>query len=221
MKNTVKFLLAAAVCCLAFSSAYAQRYYDDRSGNVSSYLDLHIGEGVGPGAKGFGGANVSFLYQFSPEFEFGIGGGLDYIHALALMGGAKKAKDYDYHGELSLPLFVRGRYAIGDSGSYYDHGTHFFIQCDMGYRIGLSAYNTGKQSGIRKNFEKTNAKGFFFEPQLGVAPNRVISFSIGFPFQHYFKNTSAVSVTADDVDADFDTKGAMYMGADIHFMISF
>ena len=224
MKNLAKFLLAAAVCCLSLSNAYAQRsYYDDREGSVASYLDLHLGEGVGRGAQAIGGANVSFLYRFAPEFQFGIGAGVDYVHALALQGGSGKNKDYDYHGELTLPIFMRGRYALSGTG-YYDSGAQFFIQCDLGYRFGLSAYNTGKNSGVKnlaKNFENCNVKGVFLEPQIGIAPNRVLSFSFGLPFQRYFKNLSPVSVTIVDEDTKIDTKTLMFMGADLHVMISF
>ena len=224
MKNLVKFLMAAAVCCLSLSNAFAQRpYYDDREGTVASYFDLHLGEGVGHGARAIGGANVSFLYRLSPEFQFGVGAGVDYVHALALQGGQNKQKDYDYHGELTLPVFMRGRYALGGSG-YYDNGAQFFVQCDLGYRIGLSAYNTGKQSGaknIAKNFENCNVKGLFFEPQIGIAPNRTLSFSFGLPFQRYFKNISPVSVTIVDENTKIDTKSLFFMGADLHVMISF
>ena len=94
----------------------------------------------------------------------------------------------------------------------------------FGYRIGLSAYNTGKESGIKKlakNFEKCNVKGFFFEPQIGIAPNRTLSFSFGLPFQRYYKNMSPVSVTVIDEDTKIDTKSLMFMGAELHMMISF
>ena len=224
MKNLVKFLVAAAVCCLPLSNAFAQRsYYDDREGSVASYLDLHLGEGIGHGARAIGGANVSFLYRFSPELQFGVGAGVDYVQGLALQGGLKKQKDYDYHGELTLPIFQRGRYALGGSG-YYDRGAQFFAQCDLGYRIGLSAYNTGKQNGaknIAKNFENCNVKGFFFEPQIGIAPNRTVSFSFGLPFQRYFKNSCPVSVTIADEDTKIETKSLFFMGAELHVMISF
>ena len=224
MKKAVKLLLLLAACCFSMSSLHAQRFNDDyRDSDVASYIDFHLGEGVGRGAQAIGGINLSFLYRFSPEFQFGVGGGVDYVHALAIQGGSKKNKDYDYHGELSLPIFMRGRYAISGAG-YYDRGANFFIQCDLGYRIGLSAYNTGKESGIKKlakNFEKCNVKGFFFEPQIGIAPNRTLSFSFGLPFQRYYKNMSPVSVTVIDEDTKIDTKSLMFMGADLHMMISF
>lgn len=224
MKKAVKLLLLLAACCLSMNSLHAQRFNDDyRDGSVASYIDFHLGEGIGRGAQAIGGVNVSFLYRFSPEFQFGVGGGVDYVHALAIQGGSKKSKDYDYHGELTLPVFMRGRYALG-GGGYYDRGANFFIQCDLGYRIGLSAYNTGKESGIKKlakNFENCNVKGFFFEPQIGIAPNRTISFSFGLPFQRYFKNASPVSVTIIDEDTKIETKSLMFMGAELHMMISF
>ena len=224
MKKAVKLLLLLAACCLSMSSLHAQRFNDDyRDSDVASYIDFHLGEGVGRGAQAIGGINLSFLYRFSPEFQFGVGGGVDYVHALAIQGGSKKNKDYDYHGELSLPIFMRGRYAISGDG-YYDRGANFFIQCDLGYRIGLSAYNTGKESGIKKlakNFEKCNVKVFFFEPQIGIAPNRTLSFSFGLPFQRYYKNMSPVSVTVIDEDTKIDTKSLMFMGAELHMMISF
>lgn len=224
MKNHVKILMVAALLCATLSNSYAQRsYYDDREGSVASYLDLHLGEGIGRGAQGMGGGNVSFLYRFSPEFQFGVGAGVDYIHALALVGGTGKNKDFDYHGELTLPVFMRGRYAIGGSG-YYDDGAQFFLQFDLGYRMGLSAYNTGKNSqikGVVKNFEKCNVKGLFFEPQIGIAPNRTISFSLGLPFQRYLKNMSPVSVQIVDDNTKIETKNFIFMGADLHFMINF
>ena len=224
MKRPVKLLLLLAACCLSMNSLHAQRYYDDyRDGSIASYIDFHLGEGIGRGAQAIGGVNVSFLYEYSPEFQFGVGGGVDYIHALAIQGGSKKSKDYDYHGELALPIFMRGRYAIAGNG-YYDRGPNFFIQCDLGYRIGLSAYNTGKESSIKKlakNFEKCNVKGFFFEPQIGIAPNRTISFSFGLPIMHYFKNVSPVSVSIIDEDTKIETKSQLFMGADLHFMINF
>ena len=213
MKKAVKLLLLLAACCFSMSSLHAQRFNDDyRDSDVASYIDFHLGEGVGRGAQAIGGINLSFLYRFSPEFQFGVGGGVDYVHALAIQGGSKKNKDYDYHGELSLPIFMRGRYAISGDG-YYDRGANFFIQCDLGYRIGLSAYNTGKESGIKKlakNFEKCNVKGF-----------RTLSFSFGLPFQRYYKNMSPVSVTVIDEDTKIDTKSLMFMGAELHMMISF
>lgn len=224
MKNIVKFMLVAALCCLSLSESYAQRYYyNDRESSVASYLDFHLGEGIGHGAKGFGGANISFLYRFSPEFQFGIGGGIDYFHALAIQGGEKKTKDFDYHGELSLPLFMRGRYAIG-GGDFYNRGAQFFVQFDLGYRVGLSAYNTGKENGIKnlyKNFEKTNVKGLFFEPQIGIAASRSISFSLGFPIQRYTKNTSPISVVTITEETPIKSKNLMFMGADLHFMVCF
>ena len=224
MKKAVKLLLLLAACCFSMSSLHAQRFNDDyRDSDVASYIDFHLGEGVGRGAQAIGGINLSFLYRFSPEFQFGVGGGVDYVHALAIQGGSKKNKDYDYHGELSLPIFMRGRYTISGDG-YYDRGANFFIQCDLGYRIGLSAYNTGKESGIKKlakNFENCNVKGFFLEPQFGIAPNRTISFSFGLPIQRYFKNTSPVSVTTITEETPIETKSLLFMGADLHFMISF
>jgi len=224
MKNLARFLMVAAFCSLSLSNAFAQRpYYDDRDGSVASYLDLHLGEGVGRGAHAIGGANVSFLYRMSPEFQFGVGAGVDYVHALELQGGSGRNKDYDYHGELTLPVFMRGRYALGGTG-YYDSGAQFFVQCDLGYRFGLSAYNTGKESGIKKiakNFENCNVKGVFFEPQIGIAPNRTLSVSFGLPFQRYFKNTSPVSVTIVDETTKIETQKKIFMGADLHLMINF
>jgi hypothetical protein len=118
---------------------------------------------------------------------------------------------------------MRGRYALGGDG-YFDRGANFFIQCDLGYRFGISAYNTGKESGIKKlakNFENCNVKGVFFEPQFGIAPNRTISFSFGLPIQRYMKNISPVSVEVIDEDTKIETKSLLFMGADLHFMISF
>ena len=229
MKMNIKILLAAAVCCLSFSNAYAQRYSDDRGGSnngnvgtVASYLDLHIGEGVGRGSKGIGGVDLSFLYRFSPEFQFGVGGGLDYYHALALQGKLNNKNEFDYHGELTVPLFLRGRYLLGDTG--FSQST-FFFQCDLGYRFGISAYNSGKQSGAKnviKNFEHCNAKGFFVEPQVGIAVNKSISFSFGLPFQHYTKNITTSSIaSAYENDVDFNTKSLMFMGVDLRLIIGF
>lgn len=225
MNNHLKFIAIAAACCLSLSSAFAQQryYYDDREGSVASYLDLHIGDGLGRGAKGFGGGTVSFLYRFSSDFQFGVGGGVDFYKGLALQGGAKKDKEFDYHGELSIPVFLRGRYALG-GGGYYDQGAQFFAQCDFGTRIGLSAYNSSKNSGITalaKNFERCNVKGLFVEPQIGIAPNRTISFALGFPFQRYQRNVSPVSIDQTTKDTEITTKDMMFSGANIHFMICF
>lgn len=225
-----RILIAIALCCLTLSSAFAQRYYDDRpydsryeryfrTGTVASYFDLHLGEGIGHGAKGLGGANVSFLYRFAPEFQFGVGAGVDYIHALALQGKSSKKNEYDYHGELTMPVFLRGRFLMGDAG--YTSAAAFFIQCDLGYRFGISAYNTGKSKGVIKNIENCNFKGFFVEPQLGVAPNDIISFSLGLPFQRYDKNISSLPVAETTSDKDIKVKSLMSMGVNVHFMISF
>lgn len=228
MEKTLKTLLVIAVCCISISSAYAQRYYDDRgsrrsyydlTGTVASYLDLHVGEGVGRGAKGIGGANLSFLYRMSPVFQFGVGGGVDYIHALALQGRQNKKNEYDYHGELTLPVFIRGRYLLGDV--VYTRGANFFIQGDLGYRFGLSAYNTGKNKGVIKNLEKCNVKGLFIEPQFGIAINDALSVSLGFPFQHYNKIISEVPVEATVADVPLKTKSLMFMGTEFHFMVGF
>ena len=120
MEKTLKTLLLTAMCCLLVSNAYAQRYYDDRrhevdrTGTVASYLDLHLGQFMGKGANAIGGGDFSFLARLSPEFQFGVGVGVDYIHALAFQGKENNEKKYDKHGELSLPLFLRGRYLLGD-----------------------------------------------------------------------------------------------------------
>lgn len=233
MKKIVKTLMTMALCCLSVSSAFAQRYYDDRSsafhyddyyrsGSVASYLDLHLGEGIGHGAKALGGANVSFLYRFAPEFQFGVGAGVDYIHGLALQGKLDKKNEFDYHGELTVPVFMRGRFMMGEAG--YTHSAGFFLQCDLGYRFGISAYNTGKYKefkNLAKNFEHCNVKGFFVEPQLGIAPNDVISISFGFPFQHYTKHISDKPISQTTDDTVLKTKELMFMGADLHFMICF
>lgn len=230
MKKTVKILMTIALCCMSLTSALAQRYYDDRgysssrydyirTGTVASYLDLHIGKGIGHGANGMAGANASFLYRFAPEFQFGIGAGVDYIHALSMQGKADKKNEYDYHGELTLPVFMRGRFLMGEAG--YTRSASFFIQCDMGYRFGIAAYNTGKNKGLVKNFEKTNVKGFFVEPQFGIAPNETISFSIGLPFQRYNKFISDLPIASTPANAELKSKSLMFMGAQLHFMISF
>lgn len=228
MQKTLKTILVIAVCCISISSAYAQRYYDDRgsrrsyydlTGTVASYLDLHAGQGIGHGAKGIGGANLSFLYRMSPLFQFGVGGGVDYIHGLALQGKLDKKNEYDYHGELTLPVFIRGRYLIGEAG--YTSGANFFIQGDLGYRFGLSAYNTGKEKGIIKNLEKCNVKGLFIEPQFGVAINEALSVSLGFPFQHYTKFVSDLPVASTTDETPVKEKSLMFMGAEFHFMIGF
>jgi hypothetical protein len=224
MKNTLKTLLLAAACCLFVSNAYAQRYYDDRrvsldrTGSVASYIDFHLGEGIGRGAKAIAGGNLSFLARLSPEFQFGVGMGLDYVHALALQGKLNKEKEYDYHGELTLPLFMRGRYLMGD---VYTRGANFFIQCDFGYRFGISAYNTGKNKGVIKNLEKCNVKGLFFEPQLGIAINEIISLSFGLPIQHYNKYISELPIEQITAETNLTAKGLAFMGADLHFMINF
>lgn len=223
MEKTLKTLLLTAICCLFVSNAYAQRYYDDRryevdrTGTVASYLDLHLGEGVGKGAKAIGGGNLSFLARLAPEFQFGVGIGLDYIHALALQGKENNDKKYDYHGELSLPLFLRGRYILGDA---YSRGANFFVQCDLGYRFGLGSLNSGKDARFIDKFEKNNVKGFFAEPQFGIAINDIISLSFGLPFQHYNKLMSNLPVDQTTTD-DIKAKGQMFMGADLHFIIGF
>jgi len=230
MKKTAKILLTMAVCCLSLSIAHAQRYSDDRgysygrnnyirTGTVASYLDLRVGKGIGHGANGIAGANASFLYRLAPEFQFGVGAGVDYIHALSLQGKADKKKEYDYHGELTLPVFLRGRFLMGEAG--YTRSASFFVQCDLGYRFGISAYNTGKNKGLFSNFEKCNVKGLFVEPQIGIAPNDVLSISLGFPFQHYNKFISETSIENTTADANLKTKSLMFMGADLHFMINF
>jgi hypothetical protein len=224
MEKTLKTLLLTAICCLFVSSAYAQRYYDDRrneigrTGSVASYLDLHLGEGVGRGAKAIGGGDFSFLARLSPEFQFGVGIGLDYVHALALQGKLNNKSEYDYHGELTMPLFLRGRYLLGDT---YSRGANYFVQCDLGYRFGISAYNTGKEKNLAKNLEKCNVKGFFIEPQFGIAINDIISLSFGLPFQRYTKIISNLPVAETTKDTPTSTKGLMFMGADLHFIIGF
>ena len=238
MKKILTTILATALCCMTVSSAYAQRYYDDRgrndrygynynynrTGTVASYLDLHLGEGVGKGAQAIGGANISFLYRFSPEFQFGVGSGIDYIHALALQGKLNNKNEFDYHGELTLPLFLRGRYLLGDVSSRSQ--ASFFIQCDLGNRFGISAYNTGKNKGVKglaKNFEHCNVKGFFVEPAIGIAANETLSFAFGLPFQHYTKNIANIPVeNAYEIsDMEYKTKSLMFMGAELHLMIGF
>ena len=228
MEKTIKTLLVIAVCCLSISSAHAQRYYEDRvsrrsyydlTGTVASYFDIHIGEGIGRGAKGTGGINVAFLYRMSPFLQFGVGGGVDYIHALALQGKLDKKNEYDYHGELTLPVYMRGRYLLADAG--YARGANFFVQFDLGYRFGLSAYNTGKNKGILNNLEKCKAKGLFMEPQFGVALNETLSLSIGLPIQHLNKQISELPVANTTSDTYLKNKSLMYMGANIHFMIGF
>ena len=226
----LRTLLVAAVCCLFVSNAYAQRYSDDRggrssnsrTGTVASYLDFHIGEGVGRGSKGFGGVDLSFLYRFSPEFQFGVGSGLDYYHGLALQGKLNNKNEFDYHGELTIPLFMRSRYLLGDTG--YSQST-FFFQCDLGYRFGVSAYNSGKTTGAKnviKNFEHCNVKGFFLEPQVGISINETLSVSFGLPFQRYAKNITSSSIaSAYETDIDFTTKQLMFMGLDLRLIIGF
>ena len=52
MKRPVKLLLLLAACCLSMNSMHAQRYYDDyRDGSIASYIDFHLGEGIGRGAQ--------------------------------------------------------------------------------------------------------------------------------------------------------------------------
>lgn len=228
MEKTIKTLLVIAVCCLSISSAHAQRYYEDRgsrrsyydlTGTVASYLDLHFGQGIGRGAKGIGGADVAFLYRMSPILQFGVGAGVDYIHALALQGKLDKKNEFDYHGELTMPVFIRGRYLLADAG--YARGANFFVQCDLGYRFGLSAYNTSKKEGIIKNIEKCNVKGLFFEPQFGVALNETLSLSLGLPVQHYNKLISELPVGATVADVPTKAKSLMFMGTNIRLMIGF
>lgn len=228
MKTTLKTLLAIAVCCFSLSSAYAQRYYDDRgsrrsyydlTGTVASYFDIHLGEGVGRGAKGTGGITAAFLYRMSPVFQFGVGGGVDYIHALALQGKLDKKNEYDYHGELTLPIFMRGRYLLAEAE--YARGANFFIQCDLGYRFGLSAYNTGKNEGVFSNLEKCNVKGLFIEPQFGIALNETLSLSLGLPFQHYNKHIYDVPVANITSETSSREKSLMFAGILFHFMIGF
>lgn len=223
MEKTLKTLLLTAICCLFVSSAYAQRYYDDRrhevdrTGTVASYLDLHLGQFMGKGANAIGGGDFSFLARLSPEFQFGVGVGVDYIHALAFQGKENNEKKYDKHGELSLPLFLRGRYLLGD---LYSRGANYFIQCDLGYRFGLRAFNSGKNAGLFDKFEKTNVKGFFIEPQFGIAINDVISLSFGLPFQHYNKLISNLPIDQTTAD-DISVKSMMLAGAKLHFIIGF
>ena len=228
MKKTLKTFLVIAICCLSISSAYAQRYYEDRgsrrslydlTGTVASYFDIHLGEGIGRGAKGTGGINVAFLYRMSPLLQFGVGGGVDYIHALALQGKLDKKNEYDYHGELTLPVYMRGRYLLADAG--YARGANFFVQFDLGYRFGLSAYNTGKNNGILNNLEKCKAKGLFMEPQFGITLNETLSLSIGLPIQHLNKQISELPVANTTSETSLKNKSLMYMGTNIHFMIGF
>lgn len=227
-----KILLTLALCCISLSSAFAQRYYDDRTyyddysrferifrtGTVASYFDLHFGEGIGRGSKGFGGASVAFLYRFSPEFQFGVGGGADYIHALALQGKSGKKNEYDYHGELTVPVFMRGRFLMGD---VYSRSALFFLQCDLGYRFGITAYNTGKNDNLFKKIEKCNVTGLFAEPQLGIAPNDFISISLGLPLQRYTKYISDQPVANTDSSVQLKTKDLTFLGAEVHFMVNF
>lgn len=227
MKKTSKILLLTAVCCLSLSNAYAQRYYDDRgsrrttydrTGTVASYLDIHIGEGIGKGAKGIGGVNAAFLYRMSPVFQFGVGTGMDYVHALTLQGREAKKKDYDYHGELTLPVFLRGRYLLTDAG--YTRGASFFAQLDFGYRFGLGAFNSGKEGGLFEKFEKCRVKGMFVEPQFGLEVNETLSFSLGLPFQHYNKLITEGSVK-EATPETIKEKSLMFMGARLHVTICF
>ena len=228
MKPTSKILLAIAICCLSFSSAYAQRYYEDRgsirsyydlSGTVASYFDIHLGEGIGRGAKGTGGINAAFLYRMSPVFQFGVGGGIDYVHALALQGKLNKKNEFDYHGELTLPVFMRGRYLLAEAG--YTGGADFFIQFDLGYRFGISAYNTGKNKGVFNNLEKCNVKGLFIEPQFGIDINETLSVSLGLPFQHYNKHIYDIPVADITSEISPRDKSLMFAGVQFHFMVGF
>ena len=55
MKKAVKLLLLLAACCFSMSSLHAQRFNDDyRDSDVASYIDFHLGEGVGRGAQAIG-----------------------------------------------------------------------------------------------------------------------------------------------------------------------
>ena len=106
-------------------------------------------------------------------------------------------------------------------GDIYSSSAIFFIQCDLGYRFGITAYNTGKKQGIIKKIEKCNATGLYAEPQLGIALNDVVSFSFGVPLQRYTKNISDLPVESTSSSDILKTKTLTYMGINAHFMINF
>lgn len=243
MKKLV--LTLAAICCLSLGAS-AQRYgYADvpaRSPMALTQLDLHLGEGLGQGAGIMAGADLAFLHRFSPAFALGAGFGLDYFKALDVMVINNGTKEPEYWGELTLPLFARGRYTFGRRGmvgreysyrhaNYYGdrytprEGTHIFMQYDLGYRFCLTALDF--DDGV-SGFTRGNIHGLFFEPQVGVSVGRNASVSIGLPFQGYTKCTSdkAIGPTPSEnslpesISVKYESERKVLVAAVAHLTIS-
>ena len=241
MKRMIAII--AAACCFALASSAQGRYdyaYGDgpRNPMALTQLDLHLGEGLGQGAGIIAGADLAFLHRFSPSFALGAGFGLDYVKGLDRITVTNGTKEADYWGELTLPLFLRGRYTFGRRGmigrsygygrsSYYGEpynpreGTHIFMQYDLGYRFGIAAYDFSSEGSA---ISHGNVHGLFFEPQVGVSVGRNASVSIGIPFQGYDKCTNVVTASGSGSEAScsssYSTERRTLVAAVAHLTIS-
>lgn len=227
MKRTI--LLAAAALLGISIASYAQPYYEYQNPSNSmavESIDLHLGTGLSYKANIIAGADFAVLHKFSPSFSLGGGVGVDYIQALKYRTVA--TKDNQYWSEVSVPVFARGRYLFGRRGMIgnYDYGrnsmygqyrearegTHFFVQCDLGYRFCLTAVDFDEDKS--DSFSKGNSKGFFVEPQAGISLGRNIDIAVGLPFQGFTKNLIKEAGSAAEASK------SLYAGGMVHLTFS-
>lgn len=204
--------------------------HDRRDALTLSSVDIHVGSPLGPAGKAVIGADLVFLHRFSPSVSFGGGFGLDYINALDRKLVENKEKSYEYQSELSLPIFLRGRYMFGQKGYGHTHhsdymqynrrreGVNAFAQVDAGYRIGLCSL--ASQDGA--NFDSANVKGVFAEPQIGLSLGKGLDVSLGVPVQSYQKCELTHNRASSDssLNAVFTTKSGVYTGLTAHLIIT-
>lgn len=222
----------ALVCLPLIASAQTRKEYRQarRDANSVAAVDLHAGKPLGVAGKMVAGADVVFLHKYSPAFSLGVGAGLDYIDALNTLTIEGKEKTPTYNAELSVPVFLRGRYMFGQRGYIgrdtrpHDNiyrerreGINFFVQADAGYRVSLGALSDGSMG---KSLGKGNIKGIFLEPQAGISIGKGVDISLGLPFQAYNKMVRETSSVIEGVEETVSPKRGLYSGAALHLVIA-
>lgn len=226
MKKNILILVACLLPLVA--SAQSRKYSDNLIG-----VDVHAGNIFGDAGRVQTGADFVFSHKFAPDFALGVGAGLDYINAHDHILKVGKDKEAKYQSELSLPIFLRGRYIFGQQGYYgrnvYDkhtsraaqnthQGWNVFAQVDAGYRMNLGCVS--KNDGSDSGFGSGHVKGFFAEPQFGVSFGRNLDFAVGLPLQAFEKNIIDISNIASSSSVTGVSKNRMYSGLILHLVVA-